>query len=253
MVNINTNDTKKPKKLYKVLFVIIILIFLMIIIFMTPIFQISVINIESGTKYNNEEIMQKSGINYGMNIFMIRPSHLEKKILKNDLYIKSIDIKLKYPNCVNIIIKERKVRGYVPYSGAYLYIDEDGRILDISKSYKDKLPLVEGLDFDKAKIGEILTVKNQEAFEVVLKTANMMIKYDFIDDVIRIDVTKPDDIHIYIRYLDIMLGDLTEYDYKIRTMLEVLPNIPDKYRGFLNIKNISIKDANKYPVFTPLE
>lgn len=237
----------------KILIAIIILIFLIIVLFTSPALEIKTINFSGGERYSKEDILDKLNIDIGMNIFMARPIY-SKKMLEKDTYIKYASIKLKYPSEINIEIKERKVRGYVPYRGTYLtylYIDEDGRVLEENETYKQKLPLVEGLKFDGFKIGEILNVKNQKSFDIVVKTANMMIKYeqeyDSIGDIVKIDVSNPDDIHINIRDVDVMLGNSKDYDYKIRTMLTIMQTISEKYKGFLDIT-----DTNKDPVFTLL-
>lgn len=216
---------------------VVLIITIVIIIILSPIFHIKTINFNGGEKYSQQEIMLKLNINEGDNILMVKGKRFES-ILKRDPYIESVDIAVKYPNVLNIEIKERKVRGYVPYMGAYLYIDEYGRVLEVSNAYNQKLPIVMGLEFDEFHVGEVLKVKNMESFDVVLKTANMMLKYDFIEDVVKIDASDPQNIHIYIRYVDILLGDLKDYDQKIRTMLEVIGKIPDKDRGFLNIKEL---------------
>lgn len=234
--------TVKKLSIIKILISLIILIFLIIIIFASPIFQVEIIQIDGIEKYSKQELMTTLGFNDGMNIFMIRPIY-SKKLLEQQRYIKSAEINLKYPNQVNIKIKERKIRGYVPYKGTYLYIDEDGRVLNSSTTYKEKLPLVEGLDFSEFQIGEILKVKNQESLEIVLKTANMMIKYESeyesVGEIIKIDVNDPKNIHIYIRQVDFMLGDLKDYDEKIRIMLTIIKDIPEKNRGSLDIRDIN--------------
>lgn len=234
--------TVKKLSLVKILIAVIILIFLIIIIFISPIFQVKIIQIDGMEKYSQQELMSILGFSDGMNIFMIRPIY-SKKILEQQRYIKSAEIDLKYPDQVTVKIKERRIRGYVPYKGTYLYIDEDGRVLNSSTTYKERCPLVEGLDFSEFQIGEILKVKNQESLEIVLKTANMMIKYeseyDSVGEIIKIDVSDPKNIHIYIRQVDFMLGDSKDYDEKIRTMLTIIKDIPEKDRGSLDIRDIS--------------
>lgn len=236
----NNVTNKKSLSLTKFLIIIIILIFLIIILFTSPMFKIKVINLEGAERYSKDEILSKIKLNNDDNIFMVKPMH-SKKILERETYIKSADIKIKYPSEVNITIKERKVRGYVPYiEGTYLYIDEDGRVLESSKTYNVKLPIVDGLIFEEGfKIGEILKVKNQKSFEVVVKTANILAKYENeykeIGDIVRIDVNDPDNIYVYIKNVKVLLGDLTQYDFKIRKMLTIIKDIPEKNKGFLDI------------------
>ncbi len=236
-------QTKVPKKklsLTKILMIVIVLIFFILILLKSSLFQIKEISFEGGEKYSKEEILSKININDETNIFMVRAKYL-KRLLEKDPYIKTANIKLKYPSNINIIIKERKVRGYVPYMGSYLYIDEEGRVLNVDISYREQLPVVKGLDFEHFRIGEILEVKNINSFDVVVKTANMMIKYqseyEEVKDIVEINVSDSKNIHIYIRNGDFLLGDSTDYDYKIRLMLSIIKKAPAKNKGFIDISN----------------
>ena len=53
--------------------------------------------------------------------------------------------------------------------GSYLYIDEEGRVLEVAGSCRDALPLVKGLKFDSFTEGEILPVQNTDALAVILE------------------------------------------------------------------------------------
>lgn len=234
------NISKKSLSLTKFLIAIIVFIFLLIVLFTSPMFKIKTINLEGAEKYSKDEILSKINLSSDDNIFMVRPMY-SQKVLEKESYIKSADIKIKFPSQVDIKIKERKVRGYVPYiEGTYLYIDEDGRVLESSKTYKQRLPIVDGLIFEEGfKIGEILKVKNQKSFDVVVKTANILAKYENeyeeVGDIVKIDVNDPENICIYIKNVKVLLGNLTQYDFKIRKMLTIVKEIPDKNKGFLDI------------------
>jgi len=206
-----------------------------------PLFNLSQINFKGGERYSKEEILKYSKITEGMNVFRINAKKISKT-LQEDAYIKSADIKIQYPDKVNITIKERKARGYVPYIGTYLYIDEEGMVLESSSSYKERLPIVEGLKFDKFKVGQVLEIDNKEAFDIVLKTSNILIKYSDmyeIEDILKIDVSDIKNIHIYMRNVDVQLGNSNDYDEKIRTMLTIMQKIPEQDKGVLDIRDIN--------------
>lgn len=238
------NKKRKKKSLNKFLIAVISLILLIIVIFSSPIFQIKAINFEGGQKYSKADILSEIKIDVGSNIFMVRVNN-SKKILQSKPYIKSVDINIKYPSILNINIKERKARGYVSYNDGtgetYLYIDEYGRVLEANKTFKEQLPIVEGLRFDNFCVGEILEVKNTQSFDVVVKTAAILAKYEneyeAIGDIAKIDVNDPENIHMYIKNIDVLLGDLTDYDFKIRKTLTIVKDIPYENRGFLDVTN----------------
>ena len=230
---------KKVLKIGTIVFVFIILILL------SPIFQLKNINVTELKKYTKTEIMNKMVIQEGMNTFFASTSKAENSF-KDDPYIESCKVNKKLPNTIDIDIKERKVRGYVPYMGSYLYIDEYGRVLDIQTSYTDHLPIVKGLEFSQFKLGELLQVKNDESFDVIVRIAQMMTKYELLDLVVSIDVSNPSDIRAYSNNVEILLGDISDSDKKIRTMAEILKKIPESDRGTLDLKDMTKPIIFKY-------
>lgn len=214
-------------------------------ILFSPIFSAATINCTEMESLTKAEILDMAGISEGMNLFAIRFGSAKKK-LEASPYIGSVSIKMSLPNTITLDIKERKVRGYVPYSGSYLYIDEYGRVLDVKKSFSEKLPLVTGLQFSSFKEGEQLHVENEKSFEIVVMMAQMMTKYDLLDMVVEVDVSDPDNIIAYINKIVVYLGDSSDCDMKIRTMAAIIEEIPEGDRGSVDLSDITKPWVFKY-------
>ena len=225
--------------------IIIITSVIVVVILMSPVFQIKTINATQIKKYTQSQIIEKTGIREGMNLVFLSKREALRNF-ENDPYIESCEIDKQLPNTVNINVKERRVRGYVPYMGSYLYIDEYGRVLDVQTSYTEPLPIVKGLEFSEFKLGETLDVKNTKSFDVIVKIAQMMTKYELLDLVVSIDVSNPSDIHAYSNNVEILLGDISDCDKKIRTMAEVLKKLPEGDRGTLDLRDMSKPIIFKY-------
>ena len=116
---------KRPKKKHGKVFLGLIVIALSVIaIMMSPIFTVKeVIVSDTLSKHTSTEICDISEINEGVNIFAIN-KRASIKAVKESPYIESVEIIKRLPSTVYINVVERKVRGYVPYMGSYLYIDE---------------------------------------------------------------------------------------------------------------------------------
>jgi len=211
----------------------------------SPFFEIKTIEISEMKKYSNEELCQMLDIDTGDNLFLF--GRLEaSRILKNNPYVDDFDISYSYPDTVTIEIKERLVRGYVPYMGAYLYIDDYGRVLEINKETKDNLPVVEGLVFDSFAIGDLIDAENKEAFDIMVDTAQLMNKYELLDSVMRIDLSDTSRVLAYVNNVEVNLGDMSDGDQKIRLMAEIIKNIDKKDRGTLDLSDISKNIVFKY-------
>jgi hypothetical protein len=135
--------------------------------------------------------------------------------------------------------------------GAYLYLDENGRVLEVSTSLADRLPVVIGLKFSGFNVGEKLSVENTSAFDTMATLAQLFNKYELEADIIRVDVSKESDIHIFVRSLDVVFGDISDADKKLRTLVTIIDKMPEEgnVAGFLLLNNIN---GNPSAMFDPL-
>ena len=211
----------------------------------SPVFTIKNIEITEMEKYTKDEICEMVNIKEGMNMFLFNRFYA-MKTLKSNTYIESAKISYKLPDTIAITIDERKVRGYVPYMGSYLYIDEEGRVLEVSSEMNRALPFVYGLNFSSFTLGEKIEAENKEAFDIMVNIAYLMSKYELLDMVVKIDVSNPDKILAYVNKVEVNLGDMSNGDRKIRTMAEVIKNINENDRGSLDLSDLSKPIIFKY-------
>lgn len=212
----------------------------------SPLFALKEVETEGASHYTPSELCEKIGLSTGDNIILFGRGRAEK-LLEEDPYIAEAKLSLRLPDTMRITVQERKVRGYVPYMGSYLYIDEEGRVLDVQAACTEALPLVKGLSFQSFTKGEIIPVENAEALHVVLQISQMMEKYELLDLVVEIDVSNPEDIYAYVNQVQIHLGDMENGDTKIRYMAEIMKTIPEEDRGLLDLSDLD--SPNKTVVF----
>lgn len=235
---VKKKQIEKNLLLYKIRLFFIVLMIVITAVLFSPIFQAKNIVVSKLQCFSSAEICEKIGLNEESNIIFFGKIRA-KKILEKSPYIEEANLSIQLPNTIHIHIKERKVRGYIPYMGSYLYIDEYGRVLDTQKSFSKALPIVDGLQFDRFQLGDVLKVENQDSFDVVVKIAQMMTKYQLLDMVVKVDVSDPKDVHAYVNKVDILLGDIVNCDQKVKTMSEILKKIPEKDRGTLDLRDMS--------------
>lgn len=212
-------------------------------ILFSPLFSVKHIEAEGAKHFTTTELCEQIGLNTGDHLLFFGKGKAEKK-LEESPYIAKAELSAKLPDTMVIQVKERKVRGYVPYMGSYLYIDEEGRVLEVQEAYHDALPLVKGLSFHSFTEGEIIPVENPEALEVVLQISQMMEKYELLDLVVEIDVSDPKDIDAYVNQVQIHLGNMENGDMKIKYMAEIMKTIPKEDRGILDLSALDDPKAN---------
>ena len=206
-------------------------------ILLSPVFALKSVAAEGASHYTAEQLCAMIGLNEGDNILFFGKGKAAQ-VLEQDPYIADAKLSMRVPDTIIIEVKERKVRGYVPYMGSYLYIDEAGRVLDVQEACHEALPVVKGLAFGSFTLGEVIPVENPEALDVVLQISQMMEKYELLDIVVEIDVSNPKSIYAYVNQVQIILGDLENGDTKIRYMAEVMKTIPEEDRGTLDLSEL---------------
>lgn len=240
-----TSNRKYGKSSGKKLLFLVVLVISVFAVLLSPVFNIKQINVTEMRKYTKEEICRMIDLSIGENLFAFN-SRNAKKVLTSDTYVEGVKITKSFPSTINIEINERKVRGYVPYMDSYLYIDEYGRVLEIKGSFTEPLPVVTGLNFSSFQLGEKIEADNKDAFDVVVVIAQVMTKYEMLDTVVKLDVSDTKKITAYINKIEINLGNIANCDEKIRTMAEVVKQIPEKDRGSLDLSDLSKPIVFKY-------
>lgn len=233
------------KTSFNIFAVIITFVSIILLLLICPWFNIVSVEITGLENIEKQAVLKDLNLTGNdVNLFAFN-TFKAKKILYSNQYVESVKIKKQIPNRLVINVTERKIKGYIPYMiGKYLYIDDEGRIIDIQSSYIKPLPVVVGLKFNDFTLGEVLEVENKEAFNIVVELAKLMNKYEILEYVIKVDVSKPDDIHLYVKNIDVLFGDFTDANWKISTLNEIINKFSADNKGFLDLS-----DSKKTPTF----
>ena len=216
-----------------------------------PVFLISDIEITGNIRLTDEYVKQAMNIRDGESIFFWNAPMARRQLMENH-YVDRLDIDIDYRSRhVTVKIRERILSGYVEHvDGIFLYIDERGRVLETATSFTERLPVVVGLEFSQFTIGEILKVDNPISFDLVVTLAQLFNKYQVSSDIIKIDVSNPDDIYLYIGKIVVEFGCISGAEEKIRMVMAIMEEYLNDIgeSGFLNIR-----DINRPPRFRPLQ
>lgn len=204
----------------------------------SPLFAVQEILSQGTERFTTGQLAEMISLSQGDNLVLFSKSKAEKT-LEQDPYIADAKLSKSLPHSITIQVTERKARGYVPYMGAYLYIDEEGRVLETQSAFYETLPVVRGLRFDSFVLGEVLPAENKEALLAVLQMSQMMKKYNLLDLVLEIDVSDTEDIYAYVNHVEIRLGSMHDSDQKIRILGEIVKTIPEEDRGSLDLRDLS--------------
>ena len=238
---------RKPRKKLSMKFILILLVATLggTGIIFSPLFSVQTIEVTEMEQYSKDAICDMIGLKTGTNVFLYDKNRAVETLEKNH-YIESAEVAVQLPSTIKIDIVERKVRGYMPYAGSYLYIDEYGRVLDVQQIPQKTLPIVYGLEFDEFRLGELLDAKNKESFDVVVRISQMVTKYELLDSILEIDVSDPQNITASINKIEIQFGSIENCEQKMAYLSQIVETIPENDRGLLDLSDMTKPIVFKY-------
>jgi len=154
----------------------------------SPLFNTKKITVAGNEKITDNEIISLSQIELEENTFKIVKSKVIEKI-KQNAYIDKVKITRKLPSELYIEIVERKVNFQLEYAGSYMYINNQGYMLEISTN-KAEVPIIQGAEtgISEYVVGNRLSIKDLEKLEIVLRIMESASSYDIESLITRIDM-----------------------------------------------------------------
>ena len=190
-------DYKRAKTIFKIIGVTVVFIGVISFGMLSPIFNINEIIVNDNDKVCSEKIINLSEIQKGQNIFRINKNDILKKIKKNG-YINNVKIKRKLPDKIELIIEERKATYMIAFGNGYVYINNQGYVLEIS-SEKKNLPIIQGTSTqtDDFKEGNRLNDDDLNKLNTILKIMSEAQVNNIESLITSIDASDENDYKIY--------------------------------------------------------
>lgn len=225
------------RKIFAVSFAFVIVV---VLVMASPVMNIKTIAISGNERISNQEILTSAGLLENTNIFSFRTVAAIESLYRNT-YIKHVDINRDFRGrALEINIVERQLSAYVKFrDNTYLFVDVEGMVLESRTAFTERYPVVEGLKFSEFTVGEYLEVENPDALNSMLLLSRLFDEFDIADDIIRIDLSRDNEIHFYYGNINIQMGSRQDLALKIKTMMEILPTL-ESYKhigGFLYMQD----------------
>lgn len=204
-------------------------------------FKIENVTVEGASHYSSEEIT-----NYVLDSRLCDNSvyvnlRYKNKSIKDIPFVEQIDVKLVDRHTVNIIVYEKYMAGCVQNLGNYLYFDNDGMIVEVSKSKTLGVPVITGLNFDHFEINKELPIENKDVFNSILTLTKVLNKYNLEVDIIFFDENY--NITLMFDEVRVNLGEGGNLDEKIMTLPSILPKLEGE-KGVLHMEKFEEGEGN---------
>lgn len=188
------------KKMSVIALMAILLIGGIVYFFLSPVFNVKAIEVINNNYITSEQIISSSGIKVQENMFKFSKKDSQNNILSNP-YIEKVNISRNlFTNKVQIDVQERTATLMLEYGNSYVYINNQGYILEISTT-KLNTPILKGYvtPLSQVKPGNRLNKEDLERLETVLNIMETASSNGIDNLISQIDIKDKDD---YIMFLE---------------------------------------------------
>lgn len=206
--------------------------------------KIQKITVSGGSIYDDWRLIEMSGITEGQNIYSIDKDKVEKTIVSNFPYIKSVKVVRHLPTDVELIVEEDVPRYYFELCGEYYVLSDSLRILELSENENkilSKYEFVQKLvlsSVTRAVVGEQVGFENDTYYDYVYEVLTQFLNCSITDRINTINLS--DKFNIYIIYdnrFKVQIGNMDNLNLKISVATAVIETISANYKGTINVEN----------------
>lgn len=195
-----------------------ILIITSIILFMmSSVFNIKQIVVLNNSKISSEEIISLSKLTTGVNMFKISKKSIKNKI-KTNPYIEYVNIKRSISGTLTLEIKERIPTYMLKFANAYVYINNQGYMLEITETPLE-LPTITGFKTPTESIveGKRLVIEDLKKLEDVIKIMETAKSNSLANIITSIDISDSTNYILTIQSeaKTVQFGDTTNANIKV--------------------------------------
>lgn len=215
---------KKRRKRVKRIFLFLIILFALFFgLRKLGIFNIKEVYVKGPKGVPVNEIIKQSGLKTGVNYFSVSK---RKRIASIDRIpnIKNVKISFSPSRIVTISVDMRIPKAQIIGKSKNYIIDDEFKVIDISKNEEENLMRVEGLRTDKFALGKVILPENNDQRKLMTKLFNDKEVYDTIYSLV---VSKYEAVFYTKDDIKVDLGTYTDLDYKFKMLGLIIKDIED--------------------------
>lgn len=245
--NPNTKNKKvKMRKNAKIILYIILVVVIFILLINSPLFNVKKIEVEGNETVSDDKIISLSGLQLYNNIFSFNKLEIIENV-KQNAYIEDVDISRKLPSTVIVNVVERAPKYMLQFADSYVYINNQGYMLEISNEKLD-IPILIGFttDLSNIKAGNRINVEDLKKMDMVIKIYEAAKSNDLGHLVTKIDISDEKNYTIILESegKKVYLGDCSDLNTRILYLKAILEKSPGK-KGEVFL-NVDLNSQNVY-------
>lgn len=243
----NSNTKRRNSAIYRrihtrnIFLIALVIIVLLVVCLFTPVFSIKTIYVTGNEMLTDEQVIKASGIDVGENLFLANTKKAEKNIGSLG-YIEDVSVNRKFWSDIHIKVRECTETAYIAFSGNYVGIDENAKVLSITKSakLKPKKTVISGFALKKAEKGEKAEAKDSKKDEILKEILSSLKDEKLISKTKKIDLSDKDKLKLVLSSdTSVILGSDDQINYKVKCLRAVLKELGEIRGGKINVTDPS--------------
>ena len=224
--NIKKQNQKKKRKIkiIKWTSLFILIVTAIILFMMSSVFNIKEIVVENNNKVSSQEIVNLSTLTTGVNMFKITNKTIRDGV-KTNTYIEDVSIKRSINGRVTLDINERVATYMLKFANAYVYINNQGYMLEISESPLE-VPIITGFSTtnEEIKPGDRLNTEDLQKLDDVIKIIETSKNTPLANIITEIDISDSMNYKLTIasESKTVKMGEMTNINIKLQMAGKVL-------------------------------
>ncbi len=222
------------------------------------IFSVNAVHIYGLENKTYDAVRAASGIQAGESLFTLDTQAAEDR-LRQDPYLDVQEVRVKFPNEVEILLRERRMRAFMEYyRGTTVLMDEEGMVLDALNTVPGDLdvPMVTGLAAGAVEVGKIIEIADPMQLIAMQTLLDVLDAQNALGFVVSINVANLDSLTLETHSrIVVQLGDRENMETKIQWMTAMLAQLEreKKTGGVLNVATAKYADYQPAAGTTPTD
>lgn len=234
-------DKKIRRRIITATSIIVITLGILVLILFSGLFSIKKITVINNSKITTEEIIKNSSLVVGNNMFKTLSTTIRENI-KTNPYIEDVKITKRLDGEVILDIKERTPTYMLQRENDYVYINNQGYILEISQTPLD-VPIIRGNKTQELIPGGRLEVEDLKKLDTVIQIMEAAKSNGIKEIITTIDIT---DVNNFILEIPsenktVQFGDGTDINVKILWISALI----EKEKGIAGEIVLNVPDIKK--------
>lgn len=187
-------------------------------------FKIEKIEILGESRYSSEEIIKSSKVKNGQNLILLNEEKAKETMERELPFLKVNNIKKTVPNKLTFEVAEVKKYAYIEQNEICIVFDEDKKIIEMKSQVEENLLKIKGVEVLEPNVGEKIKIKSENKEKSLFEILDLLKEYGLTEPT---EVDLSNELKVSVNYqnrINILIGNLNELDYKIKTAAEIINN-----------------------------